>query len=101
MSKIEAFFNIIGHYKYLITIVLGLLVVCVLSDNSFVHLMQLNMRKSDLETEIAKYKKQNDEAAKELRVLKHDKNIVEKVARERYFMKKDDEDIFVISTDLN
>lgn len=100
MTKVETILNLIGHYKYLITIVVGVAVIGVFSDNSFINLMELNMKKTDLQEEIAKFKKQNAESANELRVLKHNKDMIEKVARERYFMKKDDEDIFVISTDV-
>lgn len=100
MTKVETILNLIGHYKYLITIVVGVAVIGVFSDNSFINLMKLNMKKTDLQEEIAKFKKQNAESANELRVLKHNKDMIEKVARERYFMKKDDEDIFVISTDV-
>lgn len=100
MAKLETFLNLVGHYKYLITIVVGVAIIGVFSDNSFINLMKLSMKKSDLQEEIAKFKKQNAESSNELRVLKHNKDMIEKVARERYFMKKDDEDIFVISTDM-
>lgn len=100
MTKVETILNLIGHYKYLITVVVGVAVIGVFSDNSFINLMKLSMKKSDLQEEIAKFKKQNAESSSELRVLKHNKDMIEKVARERYFMKKDDEDIFVIGTDV-
>lgn len=99
MAKLESFLNLLGHYKYLITIVLGVLFVGVLSENSILKLMKLDMQKADLQEEIETYQKQDADSKRELQSLKTSPNAVEKVARERYFMKKDDEDVFVLSTD--
>ncbi len=99
MTKFESLLNFLGHYKYLITIVVGLLFLGVLSESSMLKLMKLDMQKEDLQDEIEKYEKQNAESKRELDALKSNPNAVEKVARERYFMKKDNEDIFVFSND--
>ena len=66
------------RYKYLITIVIGVLVVGFIGENSYL------------------------QQAKNYRQITHLKNEIEtyeKIARERYFMKTDDEDIFVLSDD--
>lgn len=99
MAKFEYIVNFLGHYKYLITIVLGCLFLFILSENSVVNLIKLDMQKADLEAEIERYHKQNTDSRRQLDELKTNPNAVEKVARERYFMKKDDEDVFVLSTD--
>ena len=99
MAKVDSFMSFVGHYKYLITIVLGCLLVFVFSENSAINLLKLDNQKADLQTEIEQYEKQNRDAKTELEALKVSPNAVEKVARERYFMKKDDEDVFVLSTD--
>lgn len=99
MSKFESFLNFIGHYKYLITGILGLAFCGFLSESSAWKLMQLDMQKEDLQKEIEHYQKQNEESLRQLESLKANPNAVEKVARERYFMKKADEDVFVLSTD--
>ena len=57
------------------------------------------MQKADLEEEIERYNKQDADSRRQLDELKTSPNAVEKVARERYFMKKDNEDVFVLSTD--
>ena len=57
------------------------------------------MQKADLEEEIERYNKQDAASRRQLDELKTSPNAVEKVARERYFMKKDNEDVFVLSTD--
>ena len=52
-----------------------------------------------MEQEIAKYKAINEADTKQLRDLRRNPRSVAKIARERYFMKADDEDIFVLSDD--
>ncbi len=100
MAKLDNLLDVLGHYKYLITIVLGVVFVGVLSENSIVNLMKMDSIKRDLQDEIERYVKQNKESESELRALKNNPNAVEKVARERYFMKREGEDIFVLSTDI-
>ena len=53
----------------------------------------------DLNTDIAKYKKQYYSDMQRLKDLNTSPDAIAKIARERYFMKADDEDIFVLSDD--
>ena len=76
--------GLLSHYKYLIVVVLGILMVGVLGDNSFRKRIQYELQIDDLENEIE---------------LRQNPKAIEKVARERYFMKTDNEDIFVLSDD--
>ncbi|MBR7170631.1 MAG: septum formation initiator, partial [Prevotella sp.] len=55
---------------------------------------------AELEQEIELYKGQYESDLKKIRQMDNDPKIVEKIARERYFMKKADEDIFVLDTDV-
>ncbi|MDD5862216.1 MAG: septum formation initiator family protein [Prevotella sp.] len=98
-GKVNAWLGFLAHYKYLITIVVGVLIVGVLDDNSFRKLIQYEMEISDLKDQINNYDKQYEKDSKTLRDLKRNPKTIEKIARERYFMKADDEDIYVLSTD--
>ncbi len=100
MAKLDTLLNVFGHYKYLITIVVGLLFVGVLSETSLINLMKLDMVRNDLQAEVERYRKQSHDAEKELKALKNNPRAVEKVARERYFMKRHNEDVFVLSSDI-
>ncbi len=100
MAKIDSFLSLIGHYKYFITIVVGVVFVGFLSENSIMNLVKLDLQKGDLQTEIDRYRKETVKAEKELQALRKNPNAVEKVARERYFMKRPDEDVFVLSTEI-
>lgn len=90
----------LSHYKYLITIVVGVLVVGVVDDNSIYQHIKYQIQISELHSEIEKYQSQYEKDSKQLREMRHGVKAYEKIARERYFMKADDEDIFVLSTDL-
>ena len=98
--RISIIFNFLGHYKYLIVVVLGCIMVGFVDDNSMLRRLQLQMQIAALQEEIEKYRSMNDADTKQLRDLQRDPRAVEKIARERYFMKADDEDIFVLSDDL-
>ena len=93
------FWSMLSHYKYLIVTVLGVLWVGVLDENSFVKRVQYELQISDLKAEIDRYNAQNEKDARQLKELKRDPKAIEKIARERYFMKADDEDLYVLSDD--
>lgn len=90
---------LVSHYKYAITIVMGLLLVGFVDENSFLHRVRLEMQISDLEDEIERYNAQNESDLKQIKAMKRSTRAFEKIARERYFMKADDEDIYVLSDD--
>ena len=98
-SRLRAVVNMIGHHKYLIVVVIGVAVVGFLDENSFMRRVQLDMQMSDLKSEIAKYTERTEADIKQLNELKRNPQSIRKIARERYFMKADDEDIFVLSDD--
>ena len=85
--------------QILIVLVVGVVLVGFVDENSFMRRMQLDMQIADMEQEIAKYKAINEADTKQLRDLRRNPRSVAKIARERYFMKADDEDIFVLSDD--
>lgn len=99
VSRFNIILSFISHYKYLIVIVGGILIVGFLDENSFLKRVQLEWQISDLKAEIEKYSIQNEISTQKLRELKRNPNAIKKIARENYFMKADDEDIFVLSDD--
>ena len=99
MSRLKPILDLISHYKYAITIIICVLLVGFVDENSFMRRTQLEMQISDLESEIEKYNAQNEANMKQLKALGQGPDAVEKIARERYFMHTDDEDIYVLSDD--
>ena len=99
MEKASLIYAILSKYKYLITIVIGLFVVCFADSNSFYRRMVLHYEIMELKSEIEYYNNVYKNDQKQLRDLDRDPRNIERIARERYFMKADDEDIYVLSTD--
>lgn len=99
MSRLRTVLSFIGHYKYVITLVVGIALVGFVDENSFLRRAQLSMQISDLRNQIDQYNAKHEADNSKLYELKHNPAAYEKIARERYFMKTDDEDIFVLSDD--
>ena len=85
--------------KYTIVCLLGVLIVGFLDENSVWSHFKNKQRISDLEEEIAKYTSDYERDQAQIRELNRNPKAMEKIARERYFMKADDEDIFILSDD--
>ena len=101
MSKqLSIVWNYLSHYKYLIVIVVGVLVVGIVDDNSIYQHIKYQFQINSLRSEIEKYTNQYKDDSRKLKDMHRGLKAYERIARERYFMKADDEDIFVLSTDL-
>ena len=91
--------KIVSRYKYTITVVVCLAIVVFLDENSFIRRWEYSLRISDLKADIEKYELAFERDSSKLYELKTNPRAITKVARERYMMKTDDEDIFVLSGD--
>ena len=99
MKQLFVSFWRVWYVKYIVVCVLGVLIVGFLDDNSVLSHVNNMQRIEELQGEIDVYEAQNQENVKRIRQLDENAKEVEKIARERYFMKADDEDIFVLSDD--
>ncbi len=98
-SKWSELGKMLNHYRYIIVVVVGILIVGFVDDNSFMRRVQYELQISDLKKQIKEYNERHNTDSERLRELKRDPKAIEKIARERYFMKADDEDIYVLSDD--
>lgn len=99
MGKINNIWNYLARHKYLLTVVFGVLLVGVVDENSFRKIVLLNMRQSEVEAELKECREQFERDSVRLRALNANQKGVERIARERYFMKRPNEDVYVLSTD--
>ena len=100
MSKITGhILGFLSRFKFHIVILLGVLIVGVLDENSFMKRIEYAYQIKDLKAEIQKYDRQYHHDTQQLKDLKRDPKAIARIARERYFMKTEDEDIFVLSDD--
>ena len=95
MSKLLTIWNYIRRHKYMITVLIFMVVIGFLDENSLIQRVKHRSEISALNGEIEKYRKQYEEDTEKLKELTTNPEALEKIAREKYLMKKPDEDIFV------
>ena len=99
LSKFRPLWRFFGKYKYLLISVFFVSLIVFLDENSLLHSWEYKMQIRDLQSEIERYQTQYERDSAQLYELKHNPQAIRKVARERHFMKADNEDIFVLSDD--
>jgi cell division protein FtsB len=95
MSRLLTIWSNIRRHKYLITVLAFLVVIVFLDENSLIQRAKHKREISTLNSEIARYKKQYEEDTRKLKELMNNPEALEKIAREKYLMKKPNEDIFI------
>ncbi len=85
--------------KYILVTLVGIIVVGFVDENSIWHHYANKQRINDLQDEIDMYMERYKSDQAQIRKLDTDPKAIKKIARERYFMKADNEDIFVLSDD--
>ena len=95
MGKLLTLWNFIGRHKYLITLVVFGVIIVFLDENSLIQRAKHTEEINTLNHEITKYRKQFEEDTRKLKELTNNPEALEKIAREKYLMKKPNEDIFI------
>ena len=98
-NRFNSVWNFLGRFKYIIVIVLGVALVGFIDENSFVKRIEYDYQIKVLKAEISKYDEIYKRDSLRVAELQSSAKAISKIARERYFMKADDEDIYVLSTD--
>ena len=101
-NRVKAFLLRVWHslfFKYVVVAIIGGVIVGFLDENSFYSHFKNMQRISELQEETEKYNADYRRDQARIRELDRNPKAMEKIARERYFMKADDEDIFVLSDD--
>ncbi|MBP5258933.1 MAG: septum formation initiator family protein [Prevotella sp.] len=99
MSKINTFFSVLNRFKYHLVIIISVIWIGFLDDTSVVKRIQNSYKIELLKEEIQEYETKYEDDIRKIDQLNSDARTVEKVAREKYFMKRADEDIFILSDD--
>ena len=86
-------------FKYAVVCIAGILLVGFLDDNSIWSHFKNRQRIAELTEEKEKFEEDFNRDQAQIKELDRNPKAIEKIARERYFMKADDEDIFVLSDD--
>jgi cell division protein FtsB len=85
--------------KYGLVTILGVVFVGFLGENSLMAHFRYVQHIDELSEEIDEYNKRYQKDMRQIRELNRNPKAVERIARERYFMKADDEDIYVMRDD--
>ncbi len=99
-TSIWLFIKASTWFKYALVTVFAVVFIGFVDENSVWNHFRNKQTISDLQDEIEEYNKQHEDNQKRIRELDRDPKAMEKIARERYYMKADDEDIFVLSDDM-
>lgn len=95
MSKIHSAWLFMCRHKYILAVLIIALIVGVVDEDSFLNRHPRRVRIDMLQQEIANYKRQYTDADNKIHELQTNPKAVEKIARERYHMKRANEDVFV------
>lgn len=85
--------------KYFVTIFLFLVWMIFFDSTSFLVVNELNSEINKYEDQLAYYQKEYEKNDEFFKKLMNDKDEKEKYARENYFMKKPNEEIFILVVD--
>ena len=102
MKKVKSLLLRIYHIpalKYIVVALIAVVLIGFVDENSVWNHLRNKQRISDLEDEIEQYNERWQQDQEKIRTLDSNPKAIEKIARERYFMKADDEDVFVLSDD--
>ena len=95
MDNLITIWSFICRRKYLITVVAFAVIIGFLDENSLFRRLAYEREISQLKEEIEKYRADYEENTKRLNELNSNPDAIEQVAREKYLMKKPNEDIYV------
>lgn len=85
--------------KYVLTSLVFLTWMTFFDENSFISTIENRIKLAELEDEQEHYLKEITQSTDDLKLLQNNQELLEKFARERYLMKKENEDIFVFSVE--
>lgn len=91
---------LLWKHRYKLIIIYFAVTIGFTSNNTLVDLTDNYMEINRIETNIRQNKDKLEEINEQIELLKHDPDALERVARERYLMKRENEDIFQFKEDI-
>ena len=95
MVRLVTIWDFIGRNKYWITVLAFAVIIGFLDENSMNRRISYAREISTLQNEIERYRADYEENTKRLNELTSHPDAIEQIAREKYLMKKPNEDIYV------
>ncbi len=101
IDKTWSFAKRLWRHKYFWVITIFVVVVGFLDPNSYWRRYELNKQRSELKEEIKKYQDAYQKEQTQINMLKNNPQNITKMARERYLMKRANEDVYLIEDENN
>lgn len=98
-SRLIQIWNWIRRYKYLFVTGVFVLVIGVLDENSFWNRYDTKKQMNEMKQEIRYYTEMYEHDTERLMDLNKNPETITRIARERYLMKTEQEDVFVFVKD--
>ncbi|MBQ8867989.1 MAG: septum formation initiator family protein [Bacteroidaceae bacterium] len=95
MGRLVTIWNLICRHKYWVVTIAFVAIIGVLDENSLLRRAAHKYEIATLKSEIEQYKEQYQEDTRRLEELDSNPETIEKIARERYLMKRPDEDVYI------
>lgn len=99
MGKLNAVWNAFCRHKYAVVVILFVLLIGFLDENSLLSRYRHRVELDELHAEIRRYTEMYEHDTRSLQQLDSNPEMLVEVARERYYMQMADEDVFVIQSD--
>lgn len=95
MGKLATLWDFIGRHKYGITVLAFVVIIGFLDENSMIRRGSYAREINRLQNEIERYRADYEDNTQKLNELTTNPDAIEQIAREKYLMKKPNEDIYV------
>lgn len=95
MDRLKNIWDFVGRHKCWIALIVFGVIIGFLDENSMVRRMKYTQEIHNLTKEIEKYRAEYEESTMRLNELVTNPEAIERIAREKYRMKKPNEDIYV------
>ncbi len=95
MKKVSAIYSVIKN-KYLLSVIVFVVWITFFDRNDLVTQMERKKELDKLETSKEYYEAEIATTRKELTDLERDTRVLEKFAREKFYLKRPNEDVFII-----
>lgn len=96
MSKIYSFWDFVRRHKFIVVAVFFTVMIGFVDEDSFYNRYQRKMEINALRAEMNRYQNRYENDTRALNELQTSREAVIRVARELYFMKYPNEDVYVV-----
>ena len=96
MSSLHSVWNFLCRFKYWVIFGFAVLIIGFVDENSILNRSQRWQTIAELRREISDYESRFEAASRMIESLDKEPGKLEQLAREKYFMKRAEEDVFVI-----